>query len=245
MVIYITRQSKITWFKKIFLVLPIVLQNTGYINYNQITTLNLIVMAKKNVIISEGLESSEKSVGTVVVPTANDFENREFLETEEFVHVETLSSSKYDEVREPKVQAGLESISELLGDKINPLLILLGKWWENKTARSAIKKMLDDEAASKNIPADVYLQQVLRENVDKLAEIQSAVDRLRYAITYFKPRGGIGTKPIFKPIAIDGVNYNVNLAVLSEAKEKFGDDKEQIKNYVRQNSEKIEIEEYL
>jgi hypothetical protein len=197
--------------------------------------------------LNEGLEANapESNKSEASATDVSEWENREVLETKEFEYIEDLASTKYDEKREPKVQAGLVSIQDLMGEKINPLLILLGKWWENKTARSAIKKMIDAEAQAKNQPEDVYLQQVLRENVDKLAEVQSAVDRLRYAITYFKPRGGVGVKPVFKPMSIDGVNYNVNLAVLSEAKELFGDDKAQIKLFVIEKSEKIEIEEYL
>lgn len=207
-------------------------------------------MAKKDKINMDGLndqlnEGLEATAPETVETVATDWEDRSTLEAQPFEYIADLASSKYDEKREPKVQAGLVSIQDLLGDKINPLLILLGKWWENKTARAAIKKMIDAEAAAKNTPEDVYLQQVLRENVDKLAEIQSAVDRLRYAITYFKPRGGVGIKPVFKPMSIDGVNYNVNLAVLTEAKELFPNDKKQIKAYVVERSEKIEIEEYL
>lgn len=196
----------------------------------------------------EGLENAEnENVETSEDQKveAADLENREFLENQEFEPLEEFTSTKYDPKREPKVQEGLKSIKGLMGDKINPLLILLGKWWENKPARSAIKKMIDEEAASKNIPADVYLQQELRENVDKLAQVQSAVDRLRYAITYFKPRGGIGTKAVYKPMNIDGETYNVNLSTLNTFREKFGDDKEQIKTELKKVSEKIEIEEYL
>jgi hypothetical protein len=190
-----------------------------------------------------GLETATTS--NQVATMADNFENKEWLEKNEFEPIEGLTSSKHDTEREPKVQNGLKAINELLGDKINPLLILLAKFWENKTARASIKKMIDAEAAAKNVPADIYLQVQLRENVDKMAEIQSAVDRLRYAITYFKPRPGAGTKAIFKPMRIDGVDYNVNILVLQEAKEMFTDDKEAIKAYVVERSEKMEIEEYL
>ena len=171
--------------------------------------------------------------------------DREHLENTPFEPIKELISTKYDPEREPKVQAGLEVIKELMGDKINPLIILLAKFWENKAARKAIKQLIDDEAAKKNIPADIYLQVNLRENVDKAAMLQSAIDRMRYAITYFKPRGGIGAKPIFKPMKINGIDYNVNLNDYNKAKELFGEDKEQIKNYLVERSEKIVIEEIL
>lgn len=198
--------------------------------------------------LNEGLEiksvesTNESEISDEVVAI---YANREFLETNKFEAIDELVSTKYDPEREPKVQAGLEILVELMGGKINPLILLLGKFWENKAARKAIKKLIDEEAASKNQPEDVYLQVVLRENVDKLAAVQSAVDRLRYAITYFKPRGGIGTKAIYKALRIDGIDYNVNLTILAEAKTKFGEDKAAIKGYVVEHSTKIEIEEYL
>jgi hypothetical protein len=204
--------------------------------------------AKGAQIQTEGLEEQNEIVAVEIEATDEQvaqFSDRKWLENNPFEAIPELTSTKYDVDREPKVQQGIEVLRELMGDKINPLVLLLGKFWENKAARKAIKKLIDDEAATKNQPEDVYLQVTLRENVDKLAAVQSAVDRMRYAITYFKPRGGIGNKAIFKPLRIDGVDYNVNLAVLAEAKEKFGEDKAAIKTFVVERSEKIEIEEYL
>ena len=53
-----------------------------------------------------------------------DFSNREYLETNAPIFTPENTSSKYDEKREAKVQAGLEIIKTLMGDKINPTLVL-------------------------------------------------------------------------------------------------------------------------
>lgn len=189
----------------------------------------------------EGLEvSNEATVATTV-----DFSSREYLENNKPEFDLDLVSKKYDAEREPKVQDGLLLIAELMGDKINPLLILLAKWWEVKPARAAIKKMIDDEAKANNQPEDVYLQLILRENVDKLAQIAQAVDRLKYSITYFKPRAGVGAKEVFKTMSIRGIIYNVSLTKLAEAKATYGEDKEALKDYLISVSTLVETVEEL
>lgn len=192
----------------------------------------------------EGLESATSE--TVSVESTNpNYKDLEFLKNNPADFKPEFTSSKYDTEREPKVQKGLNAISELLGDKVNPLIILLGKWWEVKPARKFIKELIDAEAEKLSKDKNVYLQVELRENVDKLSEIQNAVDRLQYTITYFKPRGGIKTKEIFKNMKIDGITYNINMAKLEEAKTLFGEDKEQIKAFLKDCSETVEIEEIL
>ena len=195
--------------------------------------------------LAAGLESNANenaSVETVVVVATGDY-SKEALEATEFVHNAASASSKYDAEREPKVQEGLKLIADLMGDKINPLVILLGKHWENKNARAAIKSLIDEEAKAKGVPSDVYLQVKLRENVDKLASVQNAVDRLRYSINYFKPRPGATPKDSFKQFTIGGVLYNVSLTKLDEAKTKFGEDKEAIKAFIVECSLPVEIDE--
>lgn len=192
-------------------------------------------------VLVEGLEVSNETV----VETTVDFSSREYLESNKPEFELDLVSKKYDAEREPKVQDGLLLIAELMGDKINPLLLLLAKWWEVKPARSAIKKMIDEEAKANNQAEDVYLQIVLRENVDKLAQIAQAVDRLKYSITYFKPRAGVGAKEIFKTMSISGIIYNVSLTKLAEAKVTFGEDKEALKDYLKSVSTMVETVEEL
>jgi hypothetical protein len=204
-------------------------------------------MAKKNVQISaEGLESSVDNVAVNVETAGNvNYSDREYLEKNAPEFLPEFISKKYDAEREPKVQDGLKAVQELLGNKINPLIILLAKWWEVKPARAAIKKMIDAEAAEKNQPEDVYLQLVLRENVDKLSTISQAVDRMAYSITYFKPRAGVSAKEVTKVMTIDGAMYNVSMTKLAEAKATFGEDKESLKAYLKEVSTKVDIEEIL
>mgnify|MGYP006875582758 FL=1 len=145
-----------------------------------------------------------------------------------------VSSSKFDEEREKAIQTGLPTVANLAldGVTINPLLIMLAKWWEVKPARSAIKKMIDDEAAAKGIDSAVYLQVNLAKEVDKISEMQNAIDRIRYAKTYFKPRKPLTDRIITKPINIDGVIYIVPVALFEQAKIDFAGDKEALKKEV-------------
>jgi hypothetical protein len=201
-------------------------------------------MAKK-IEIAEGLESvNVDNVNVNEVESKNqNFSNREWLENNNPTFPEEQTSAKYDAEREPKVQNGLKIIKEL-GIEINPLVLLLGKWWENKTARAEIKKMIDAEAQAKGVADDKYLQIDLRENVDKLSTIQNATDRLRYAITYFKPRGGLSNKTIFKQISISGELFNVPMDKLVEIKTQYPDPKDKTKmvEAIIAVSTKIEIE---
>jgi hypothetical protein len=202
-------------------------------------------MAKK-IEIAEGLESvnvNEVNVNKVKNQNPN-FSDKKWLEENEPIFGDGTTSAKYDAEREPKVQEGLKIIREMLGEKINPLVLLLGKHWENKVARSEIKKMIDAEAESKSMPADHYLQVELRKNVDDLAKIQNSVDRLRYAITYFKPRAGLSNKVIMKQVTINGELYNVPMAQLADIKAKYPDpaDKAKMVAEVIAISTKIEID---
>lgn len=202
-------------------------------------------MAKSKVIETMGLGDANESANVQVVNENANYSNREWLENNEPEFPEEFRSGKYDEEREPKVQEGLKTVFELVGKNIHPLVLLLGKWWEVKPARAAIKKMIDEEAAKNNTPADTFLQIVLRENVDKLANITQATDRLKYAITYFKPRAGVSSKEVYKMMMVNGVAYNVSLNLLTDAKIKFGEDKEGLKKYIAENSTKIELAEEL
>jgi len=196
--------------------------------------------------MTEGLESTDDAP---LLPTdANgkiDFTSRAYLESHKPVVTVEFASSKFDPEREVKVQAGLDAVAELLADKINPLVILLARYWEIKPARTAIKKMIDAEAKSKNIPEDRYLQIDLRKNVDTLASLSQAIDRMKYSITYFKPRAGVDSKPVFQMMVIDGTMYNVDLNVLAAAKLTFGEDRVALKAHLVEISQKVVIDELL
>ena len=210
-----------------------------------------VVKNNENAVVesqANGSESTKETVSTVKVvvfdePAQNpEYSNREWLEKNVPAFSEDVVSKKYDSNREPSVQGGLKAI-ETLGIKINPLTLLLAKWWEVKPARAEIKKMIDAEAQGNSIPEDVYIQGNLRKEVEILAEVQSAVDRLRYSINYYKPRTGINIKDIFKPMSILGKVYKVNLRILEETKAKFGTDIDAIRTFMIENSEEITANE--
>lgn len=158
---------------------------------------------------------------------APDYANQEWLEKNnpvDFIADET-KSSKFDAEREDKIQSGLPILAgiKIENVSINPLLLLLAKWWEVKPARAAIKKMIDAEAELKGQDANHYLQNILGKEVDVFSEIQSVIDRVRYAKTYFKPRKGITTKVITKLMNIDNVIYIVPVAQFEELKASITD----------------------
>lgn len=206
-------------------------------------------MSKKN--LSLGLESEVTVANEVATEVANEvvysaekpeYDNIEWLRNVTPFFPEELTSAKCKLDREPKVQDGLTRIAEM--DKEFPELFkLLGLWWENKEARKNIKNMIDDEAVKKGYDPVTYMQNVLRGFAMKYDGLADAVDRLKYATTYFKPRGGV--KDTYKLVLIDGVQYNVNLRVLAELKEKYiGEtDNTKLKEELKKVSEKIEIEE--
>ena len=202
-------------------------------------------MSKKN--LSLGLESEvtvANEVANEVVYSAEkpEYDNIDWLRNVTPFFPEELTSAKCKLDREPKVQDGLTRIAEM--DKEFPELFkLLGLWWENKEARKNIKNMIDDEAVKKGYDPVNYMQNVLRGFAMKYDGLADAVDRLKYATTYFKPRGGV--KDTYKLVLIDGVQYNVNLRVLAELKEKYIGEKDntKLKEELKKVSEKIEIEE--
>lgn len=210
-------------------------------------------MSKKN--LSLGLESevtvANEVSNEVATEVANEvvysaekpeYDNIDWLRNVTPFFPEELTSAKCKLDREPKVQDGLTRIAEM--DKEFPELFkLLGLWWENKEARKNIKNMIDDEAVKKGYDPVNYMQNVLRGFAMKYDGLADAVDRLKYATTYFKPRGGV--KDTYKLVLIDGVQYNVNLRVLAELKEKYIGEKDntKLKEELKKVSEKIEIEE--
>lgn len=206
-------------------------------------------MSKKN--LSLGLESEVTVANEVATEVANEvvysaekpeYDNIDWLRNVTPFFPEELTSAKCKLDREPKVQDGLTRIAEM--DKEFPELFkLLGLWWENKEARKNIKNMIDDEAVKKGYDPVNYMQNVLRGFAMKYDGLADAVDRLKYATTYFKPRGGV--KDTYKLVLIDGVQYNVNLRVLAELKEKYIGEKDntKLKEELKKVSEKIEIEE--
>lgn len=125
---------------------------------------------------------------------------------------EEVSTKKYDPEREPKVARGLKRIAEL-GAKfpeihINPLMLLLAKWWEVKPARAAIKKMIDEEAEQEGYTSEDFIQNHIGSQVDMFDDLGQAIERLRYARNYYKPRRPINTEVRVKILSITDKNGN-------------------------------------
>ena len=178
-----------------------------------------------------------------IAPKFTDVKFLKSANPEDYFTPENISS-KFDSEREVKILNGLDFIGTLkFNDKtINPLLILLGKWWEVKPARAVIKKMLVDEATAKGFASDVYVQIELKKEINMLAEMSSSIDRLKYATTYFKPRKPLSNKVIMKQVTINNKLYNVSVQALVEAKEKFGVDADGLREHIISISVPLENE---
>lgn len=188
-------------------------------------------MSKKNLNV-EGLEvqsvdvmeNAEKQVYTLEYLKAN---------TPEFP--ENFCSKKLKLDREPSVQAGLQVMNKISGESINSLLLLLGAWWENKEARKVIKRAIDDEARSKGMSEVEYLQQELRDQFRPFEALQDAVERLKYAITYFKPRPG-KEKETYIRITIDEQIWIAPQSKVTEFKQLYGHDRETLIEKIKEVS---------
>lgn len=194
-------------------------------------------MAKENLTV--GLESVNEVVNNVEV----NFADLEWLKNNAPIFPEEFSSSKLNEEREPRVQAGVERI-KVIDPNFNELLLLLAAWWENKEARKTIKQAIDDEAVSKGMDPVSYMQGELRKQAEKFNDLSEVVRRMLYATTYFKPRAG-HEKEIIKQYQINGEIYNVNLRVLAELKEKYADDKNKLLKEIIKVSTKVDAIEEL
>ena len=154
-----------------------------------------------------------------------------------------IVSSKFDPKREPKVQKGLESLEnlEINGVKINPLVLLLAKWWEHKEVRKQIKTLIDEEAEAKGYESSDYLQNVLGAQIEIFSEFQTAIDRIKYAKTYFLPRAGIKTSIKTKQVRIEGQLYNVPIIAFNQLLEKYPNHKDNAKEAKALRKETIAI----
>ena len=197
--------------------------------------------------VFEGLEETTTSVETTSTmegnPSGLNFGSLQWLKENQPIFPEEISSAKLNMEREPKVQSGANAISAL-SKEFNPLMLLLAIWWENKEARKTIKKTLDEEAVAKGYDTNHYMQDILRKEVEKWEGLQEVVNRMKYAITYFKPREG-RDKEQFKQYAIGNVIYNVSLKKLTELREQFGEDKKSIIAEIKKCSERISVADEL
>ena len=160
-----------------------------------------------------------------------EFQNVEFLNSEnpmDHIVDKVTTSSKYNAEREKEIGNGLKSLIEISkiedadGNKIfpiNPLLINLGAWWEVKEARAEVKKLIDAEGLAKGFDKNQYLQEILKSEVDALSDLGEAINRIKYSVTYFKPRTKPNYKIPMKQVRIDDSIYNIAIASFNDAKE--------------------------
>lgn len=187
------------------------------------------------------LEKLETVNETVNETSSSQFDDLDYLRTTLPIFPEETTSAKCKLDREPKVREGIDQIVSN-DDSAPEIFMILAKWWENKEARKHLKRMLDEEAEAKGIDPTEYMQKTLREFVDKYDGLADAVDRMKYIITYFKPRKNAKVKETYKPTMIDGVMYNVSLRLLSELRERYGDDKKRLREELKKNSEVLDVE---
>lgn len=208
-------------------------------------------MSKKQIdanLLEEGTSQTKinKNINSVEV----DYSNAKWLKANDPMQFiedgnKDIVSSKYDAEREPKVQSGLDVVSGFKlesGSKINGLMIQLARWWEVKPARNAIKKLIDEEAAAAGIEPHIYMQENLANEIEELSSIQTSIDRLRYAKTYFKPRGEVKSKIKTRTMKIDNVVYNVPEVQFLELSGSIKD-KNELKKAILAISTEVEMEE--
>lgn len=184
-------------------------------------------MAKK--IANEFVDSLETT--QQVVSEGINYSSLEWLKATQPFFPEGSTSAKCSLDREPKVQEGLAALATLLPE-LSETFIELGKWWENKDARREIKKMIDAEAAEFGYAPAQYLLEVLRPQVTKLANLQSAIERLSYITTFFKPRENAAANML--SFRVDGRIYKINRKTYESIVNEFDGDKEAIRNAVKE-----------
>ena len=172
----------------------------------------------KNEVASKKESKSENQFAyeNLAKMTAADFHTKEFV------------SSKFEgPEREARIKEGIELLKQLPTEfQINPLLLSLAEWWEVKPARAEIKKAIDAEAKNKGQLENEYLQVTLKSEVEKLVALQTLVDRLRYAITYFKPREGREAKGKIVQVKIGKELVQIYSKVLEKIKIEHANDRD-------------------
>jgi len=182
----------------------------------------------KNEVASKKESKSENQFAyeNLAKMTAADFYTKEFV------------SSKFEgPEREARIKEGIELLKQLPAEfQINPLLLSLAEWWEVKPARAEIKKAIDVEAKDKGQLENEYLQVTLKSEVEKLVALQTLVDRLRYAITYFKPREGREAKGKIVQVKIGKELVQIYSKVLEKIKIEHANDRDAMIAAVKENA---------
>lgn len=192
-------------------------------------------MAKKENKQAQGLENevSNETKGTVTIQE---------IVARDLVIKEKNTYSNYDPEKEPEVQKGLQTLLEL---GVNPLIIAIGKFWNDRETWKQVRAMIAEEATKAGKTQADYEQNVLRPEYDKFTAIQAAVSRLNYAFNYMKPRESVAGKEVTQQIRIDGQIRVISVKKFVELKQTITD-RNELKAALLENSteSKNVIEEF-
>jgi hypothetical protein len=171
------------------------------------------------------------------VLTGKDFSSAEWLENNDFEAIEGNYTAQYNAAREPRIQEGLKKLG-IKGFITSGGLMLLAKHWENKAARETCINLMKEEAIQRKEDKHTYIQGTLRKQVDDLLLMAEAAQRLTFVLTYLKPRPS-QIKDKEMPVLVGNKKYSVSILLFTEAKIKFGDDKDALKAYILENAREI------
>lgn len=125
--------------------------------------------------------------------------------------------SNFDEEKEPKIQAGLQTLLDMGMDR---RVVALVKHWHDRPTWLQIRKAIAMDAAAAGMDQHDYEQNVLRKEVEKFEGIMPAVSAISYCFNYMKPREN-STREVQKTVRIDGKIYTVGGKTLTALKEQF------------------------
>ncbi len=166
----------------------------------------------------------------------NDLEWLQNNNPADYIVAGETTTKKYNEEREEEIKSGLVVIADKFS--VNPLLVELARWWEHKIARGEIKKLIDAEAEKAGFDQVQYLQEVLRDEVKKLADASQAINRMKYSVNYFKPRNAKTYKVPMKQISVEGVLYNIPVLEFQKARTEMK--KAELIDFVKTNGTIVE-----
>lgn len=173
-------------------------------------------MAKKNAKQAQGLESENAQNNVNTNPI-------EEIVNSELVIKEGNTYSNFDPEKEPEIQKGLQTLLEL---GVEPLVIALGKFWNDRETWKKVRAMVAEVATKEGRTQADYEQNVLRKSYDKFISIQAAVSRLNYCFNYMKPRENVAGKEVTQEIRINGELRKISQKKFVELRQTITDKEE-------------------
>ena len=173
-------------------------------------------MAKKN---SEKTVEQSSSNNTVVNNMTNEVNNPKQVIDEAIKNPCSYGQkySNFDEEKEPKIQAGLQTLLEMGMDR---RVVALVKHWHDRPTWLRIRKAIAMDAAAAGMDQHEYEQEVLRKEVEKFEGIMPAVSAISYCFNYMKPREN-ATREAQQSVKVNGKIYSIGKKTLAALKEQF------------------------